>query len=327
MEGSDVVTELYRRLLLRDPDPVGLAAFSDLWNSGHGARVVEGLLASDEYGAVMAQANALRSSRRVGIAHIPKCAGTSLKKSLQDVVPLYAGPIYFHRRAIDGPLSADWGGQGGSIGSLGALVARHPIIMGHYPAGVLLEAGATDLIVTAREPRARLVSLYRFWQSQPASLFSGDPLLARVLGQGLGAFLSQPNRGAVYGVIAAHTLTDRASWAPNQSVTRLWRSMRAYIRRAAWPAEIPSVVAHVSGLLGVPNTMDPVQRRDNVTVRADRDPEVITDEVMTLIDRLTRPDKEILELLMEEGLLTHRTQSDLDQDFADVAVSHGFVLA
>ena len=46
------------------------------------------------------------------------------------------------------------------------VVHAHRVVMGHVSSATLVGAGCTGLAVQVREPRSRLLSLYRYWQAQ-----------------------------------------------------------------------------------------------------------------------------------------------------------------
>lgn len=327
MDTREVIEALFQNILQRGPDPSGQEAFEAAWAQGRGDEVVLAMLQSPEFKDLVRRKSLLQSRRRVGVVHVPKCAGTSLQQALTLAIKTYSGPVYFHRPATSRQSWTDWGGRSGTVGDIARVFGTHPVVVGHYPSGVLVEAGATDLFVTVREPRARLLSLFRFWQALPRERFSASPQLSRALDRGFDAFVSsQSNRAAVYGAVAAHALTDKATWRPGQSVLSAWKATGSFIRKAAWPNEFTRTVAEFCSLFGIPHDPEMPSERANVTPRAERCEEVLTDEIQSLLERLTRPDHEAISILMSEGLLTQKSPDDLEREYVEVAQSHGFVL-
>ena len=327
MNEEEIVRSLFDGLLRRECDPEGLAAFSDALSKGLFEGVVTAILDSDEYSALKARVAPLRSSRRVGIVHIPKCAGSSLQGILSSNLDIYVGPRYFHRSALDSLSATSWGGESASVGDLARILTMNHSVMGHYSARVLIEAGATDLFLTLREPRARIISLYRFWQGLPKAVFAGEPALQRSLSMGFLRFLTSPaSQAAVDNVIAAHILLETPIWTTNGIHSDNWQKLKPNFRMAVWPDQSLEVVSSIRSIFGLHRAPVDEQHRKNVTKKNHQEPERLSDEVVTIMQRYTRYDSEVIGMLMDEGLLSPRSQNELDSDFEAVALSHGFLV-
>ena len=51
------------------------------------------------------------------------------------------------------------------------VVRTHRVVMGHVSSATLVRAGCTSLAIQVREPRSRVLSLYRYWQGQDQAQF------------------------------------------------------------------------------------------------------------------------------------------------------------
>lgn len=199
MDVVETISALYDGLLGREPDPVGLASHLETWGQGDGASlVIARILDSDEYVQKHAPYLSTRVPRRLGIVHIPKCAGSSLRTKVGKIPSTYVGPLYFDTLRFGAEPRQDPGVDAlereCSIGDIGRLFERNAVVMGHYRASSLIEAGADALVVTVREPRSRLLSLYRFWQSltaeDVAALGAWGEVLSDSVSHGFRSFLT-----------------------------------------------------------------------------------------------------------------------------------------
>lgn len=101
--------------------------------------------------------------------HIPKTGGTAVLKALEGISESYLGPIYFDPAMIAGvrvaKLPESGQAQFATRSFLRSVCRDSRLVMGHYGAQALIEAGFAHVATQLREPRARLLSLYRYWQS------------------------------------------------------------------------------------------------------------------------------------------------------------------
>src|ERR1700733_11194164 len=100
----------------------------------------------------------------LGVIHLPKSGGSSLRVALAQLPGGYSGPFYFDERLfgsrafVEGIRSPNREAIA-MPKDLRAIAESHRVVIGHYCAASLLEAGCTELAIQVREPRARLLSL------------------------------------------------------------------------------------------------------------------------------------------------------------------------
>ncbi len=107
----------------------------------------------------------------LGIVHVPKSGGIAVRSALCEVEGTHAAPPYFDREMV---ASVDVGVLPPPIrrdfvedDHLAEICSDHRLVMGHYSGPLLLDSGCRQLAVQVREPRARVLSLYRYWRSRP----------------------------------------------------------------------------------------------------------------------------------------------------------------
>ena len=103
--------------------------------------------------------------------------------------------------------------------ALAGIARTHRLVIGHFTVGSLLTAGCTAIAIQVREPRARVLSLYRFWQAQPENERSSwGPWGTEVLSKSdlpLRDFLRSPSVWpAIENAIAFQALAHRSSQHP-----------------------------------------------------------------------------------------------------------------
>ena len=114
----------------------------------------------------------------------------------------YTGPVYFDRQHFGTNRLADGVPKQtrhviGSLEDVRRIIETHRLAMGHIAAHTLVSAGCDSLALQVREPRARILSLYRFWRAQDEGERSrwglwGSDLIGQASKQ-LGAFLATPS--------------------------------------------------------------------------------------------------------------------------------------
>ena len=213
------------------------------------------------------------------------------------------------------------------------VVTSHRVVMGHVSSATLLAATCTDLAVQVREPRSRLLSLYRYWQSQSAPhLTSWGNWGVHVVGAAqlpLRGFLNSEvtwpatdsalARQALGGLVAPYV--DQRTWAPTTGDLERFCD---HLAVAEWSTDSGRFIARVWERLDVPGP--PVLDRVNVT-EVTGAPQVIDSATREALDRLTGLDRDLLAALTSRGLLTRRTDAQLDAEFEDTAARLGFTLA
>jgi hypothetical protein len=200
----------------------------------------------------------------------------------------------------------------------------------------LTAAGCAALAVQVREPRARVLSLYRFWQGwsdemQQAWGRWGSELVARA-DLPLGEFLAAPGVWpAVDNAIVRQLLASRTAPGPRRGVPRLGRwdrsgryaRLRRALRIVEWSSRSDEFLARICELTGADTV--PVLRRENVTKVAGAE-QLIGTSALRLLERWTSRDADILDRLSADGLLARRSRADLDREFEDTADRLGFRL-
>jgi hypothetical protein len=132
--------------------------------------------------------------------HVPKSAGTSVRTSLEQVLPpgaigpkrqdatLLCGFTDFDR--LDPGIRGLLAVQPDEVASLG----DHAIVSGHFSLPTLLQVAPPSAIATVlREPRARLLSHFAYWRLSTGlrQIWRGYPALDHAL-RSLEEFLSEP---------------------------------------------------------------------------------------------------------------------------------------
>ncbi len=249
----------------------------------------------------------------------------------------YTGPNYFDFQQFPLPGLLD----GASADTLTSMVDRdnyrqvvrdHRVVMGHVSSATLLAAGCSDLAIQVREPRSRLLSLYRYWQAQ------SGPHLANwgqwgidVVGAAdlpFAEFLDSPKTWpATHGALARQALggiaspyDDPRSWTPTDDDLARFVD---HLSVAEWSTDSDRFVVRLWERLGEPG--DPILDRVNVTEVVGA-PQTLDRATLDTVDRLVRLDRDLLAQLMDQGLLPCRTQADFDEEFARTAGRLGFTL-
>jgi len=273
----------------------------------------------------------------LGILHLVKGGGMAVRDAVALLPGSYTGPRYFDRqqfpsdRLLDGA-SADVLATIVDDDGYRGVVASHRVVMGHVSSATLLGAGCTDLAIQVREPRSRLLSLYRYWQSQ------SGPHLATWGNWGLDVVGAAhlPLRGfldadatwpAVDSALARQALgglvvpyTEPRTWRPGGADLDRFCD---HLAVAEWSRDSGRFVARVWERLGEP--APPELDRVNVTEVTGAH-QVIDATTRETLLRLTTLDRDLLAALRDRGLLPLRTDAALDAEFEDTAVRLGFTL-
>ena len=264
--------------------------------------------------------------------HVPKCGGTAVRVALAQSSQFVLGPKYFGPRAIPEPERVDMAparqAEIYSIPELHELATKGVAVGGHVLAKSAVEAGYSNLITTVREPRARLLSLYRYWQSMADQGLLQDhgsrgKWIVEATNHSLKEFLElgeehldvdnglsnylRPNQG----------FRSRLGFCPRSSKISL---------RAFWTNEIGDLVDEAlrQSNQDVPSGSVHVDRT-NVT-KVERQLEVLDRETMRLLQRRTTRDKRCLTALMRRGQLSYRSTAELEREFQSAASHLGFKL-
>ena len=165
-----------------------------------------------------------------------------MRSALSQLPGFYGEPVYldvahFGSAGLAGRVPGARQREIAGPGDLGDVVRGHRLVIGHYAAASLLDAGCTGLAVQVREPRSRVLSLYRFWQENPAEERAGwgpwGSDLVALADRPLGEFLRSGTRPASARPGGAGgsrpTPATRSYATPSGS----WRG--AVTRRTFWP--------------------------------------------------------------------------------------------
>jgi hypothetical protein len=285
----------------------------------------------------------MRSMRRngaLGVVHIPKTGGTAIRSALHDAIGVGAGSAYFDATMVAGVdvqrLPEPTKSRFAAKGQLRSICRSNEVVMGHFSAPALLSAGCRGFAVQLREPRARLLSLYRYWQSQSeAALASWGPWGQQTVASArlpFDQFLQMTTvwaaidnamaRQLVVGAVPqspgeAHRLTTRALQGKE------WKRIVDGLAIAEWASDSQRFADRICMTLDV----EPVAvKTENITV-AVGEAQVIDRDCRDRLSELTRLDQIVLDRLMHTGALRPRTASDLESEFTLAAGRLGFEVA
>ena len=271
----------------------------------------------------------------LGILHLVKGGGMAVRDAVARLPGSYTGPRYFDLQQFPSPDLL----EGASdevlativdLGDYRQVVSGHRAVMGHVSAATLLGAGCSDLAVQVREPRSRLLSLYRYWQAQSGPhLASWGTWGLEVVGAAvlpLAGFLDSPvTWPATDGALARQALggiaspyADPRSWRPTGDDRARFAD---HLSVAEWSTDSDRFVARVWERLGEPAV--PGLDRVNVT-EVTGGPQALDRVTVATLDRLAGPDRDLLDHLMDRGLLRRRSDADLDDEFERTAGRLGF---
>jgi hypothetical protein len=264
-----------------------------------------------------------------------------MRSALSQLPGFYGEPVYldvahFGSAGLAGRVPGARQREIAGPGDLGDVVRGHRLVIGHYAAASLLDAGCTGLAVQVREPRSRVLSLYRFWQENPAEERAGwgpwGSDLVALADRPLGEFLRS---GAVWPAVDNAIRRQLLAPGPPPARVRTARGRRRFasdarypllrdtLRVVAWSGDSEDFLARVCGELGV--TSVPVLERENVT-RVRAEPQVVDRATYRRLVTLTAGDTAVLDRLTSDGLLRRRSAEDLDREFAETARRLSFTL-
>lgn len=285
--------------------------------------------------------------------HIPKTGGTAVRALLApfSTEPAWAetGPTeglgtgpYFDQSMIEGVRVAELPEprrrQFVTRRQLRELCAASTLLMGHYSAQRLLDAGCVQLATLVREPRARLASLYRYWESvADDELAAWGPWGAAAISAArhpLRRFLVAPGAWpATHNAMACQLLLRSAGRRSERSERLIARALggRPYQRLclhlviAEWSGSSVRFVQRVSSLVTGTSQPEPVADRVNETLVAG-EPQDLDAACRDLLDERTALDRLVLDHLARDGFVPRRSPADLDDEFETTAAKLGFRL-
>jgi hypothetical protein len=264
----------------------------------------------------------------VAFIHVPKCGGTSVRSALSQVGFFHAEAKYHCERAVPPAdrvgVNDDISSQIYSVEELQNLHKSGLNVGGHVWSGSVLDAGYQRVWGIVREPRSRILSLYRFWQSiNPQTLISqwGDKgrFAVDATGRDLGHFLD-----CASGRDMDNGIEQYLGGLRNDGCRRLFgrlggRTAANLEVRLFWNDELISLVNLYETERKVSqNEKLPQLEQLNVT---EPKPivEKLTPNLIHRLDHLTQRDYGFLEYAMSRGWLRERSGTQLNQEFEETA--------
>lgn len=278
------------------------------------------------------------ASHCLGVVHVPKSGGSSLRKALAQISGCYTGPLYFDHS----PFGSDSMAEAvptpnqetiAKPSDLAEIANGHRLIIGHYSGPSLLTAGCDSIAIQVREPRSRILSLYRYWQAQPESVrASWGPWGRDVITRAdlpLKEFLStRATAPAVNNAIARQILGYRQGiWRrislQATNISRIYCKLKPKLSVVNWSSQSERFLEQICEKLGTETV--PTLPRLNVT-QVTAEEQKIDDETSDLLRRLTNLDRSLIGRLSADSFLPRRTSTDLDLEFETDATELGFSL-
>ncbi len=248
--------------------------------------------------------------------------------------------LYFDQSIIGGidarELPTVTRSQFASVSQLRALRRDNRVLVGHFSAQSLVSAGFEHLAVQIREPRSRIVSLYRYWRSLSEAdraewgLWGSQAVAASHLP--FMEFLRLPGVwSATENALARQLVVATTPSDPSRLRRRIERAVhgsayqrvRSRLRIVDWSTESQRFLDRICREhLATPSVAVPLE---NVTfVRGDRQP--ITASGRRLLGEMTRLDRDLIARLVEDGLLAPRSDREMDREWEETAARLGFDL-
>jgi hypothetical protein len=248
--------------------------------------------------------------------------------------------IYFDQSMIGGidvgELPDRRRSQFASMGQLQALRRHNLIVVGHFNAQSMVAAGFQRLALQLREPRSRIMSLYRYWRSMPdADRAAWGRWGSQVIASAqlpFTEFLRSPQLwSATDNALARQLVVAAAPSDPSRLRGVIERNVhgdayqrvRARLRIVEWSTASQRFLDRICiehlGEAPVPVPLE------NVTYRSgDRQP--ITAGGRRRLEEMTRLDGELIARLVADGLLEPRSAHEMDREWEETAARLGFDL-
>jgi hypothetical protein len=277
----------------------------------------------------------------LGVVHVPKSGGIAVRTALQELDRSHAASPYFDRELVAnvdvGILPASTRVDFVDDAHLREICGDHRLVMGHYSAPLLLESGCQSLALQVREPRARVLSLYRYWQSRPDEVLDewgewGRTALASARSS-LPEFLCSKHIWPATDHAIARQVLLRTTPPEARAARRLTRrelrgkgyeTVRARLAIVEWASESQRFVDRIYAFLD--EDADVAVHRENETPTG-REVEVLDTKSRRILDRRVRFDRELEQRLMDDGLLEQRSATELDAEYEETAERLGITLS
>jgi hypothetical protein len=241
----------------------------------------------------------LEEDAPLAVVHVPKCAGTSLRIEIDRITSnMYNGKKYSVRKSkvmsLGIPKSnsarleldkTTW-----SLKELKAAHDQYECVMGHISMRNFEKAGFKDFVMIVREPRIRLLSEFIFLKSNPEY----ESLLKDFGVKSNKTYFDNYARKMSKNVIAQLTKTKIIFDWDFQPI-----NVGCY-----WNDEIPKLMMEVFG-------QEAQNYMSNVSLPQKLD---INFRILDLVHELTEKDSAVLARLMNSGLLSARSQEQMEED-------------
>jgi hypothetical protein len=242
----------------------------------------------------------LEKDSPLAVIHVPKCAGTSLRIEIDAISSnMYSGSKYsmresrpkilrnFKMNLIQSHLEATtWTSK-----ELRAVLNQYECLMGHISMKDFFEAGFDDFLAIVREPRIRLLSEYLFHTSHSEYVQLLEKFKVTNSKSYIRNYASKRSKNKISELVTAEYIFD---WS-NKDL-----KFSCY-----WNDEISKLMMNMFG-----------RSPQNVRVNESRSelPE-IDFRTLDLVHELTVTDSELLNRLMNSGILSHQSKEKMDEDF------------
>ena len=281
------------KYLLANPD-VTRAIKQNQFKNGHEHFETHGFL-EKRYQKISLEADA-----PLAVVHVPKCAGTSLRIEIDQIIPnMYNGNKYsvrkskvkFFRLPKSNSAQLELDTTTWSLKALKTAHDQYECVMGHISLRNFEKAGFKDFVMIVREPRIRLLSELIFLKSNPEY----ESSLKDFGVKSNKTYFDKYARKMSKNVIAQLTDTKIIFDWDFQSI-----NVGCY-----WNDEIPRLMMEVFG-------QEAQNYRSNVSLPQMLD---IDFRILDLVHELTEEDSAVLARLMNSGLLSARSKEKMEEEF------------
>ena len=194
-------------------------------------------------------------------------------------------------------------------------------IGGHIWTRSAIEAGYTTIVGVLREPRSRVLSLYRYWQAE-------DPEILTTRFGAKGKFVLRATSGGFRKFLEEgcdQVDVDNGLANYLEGVLDLGRAERKTMDvRFFWTSELDDMVVNVAKLMGREQSGTVVEVGRFNETKVVGEPEVLDRSTMKLLNERTRADRRAIAATMRRGWVTYRSRADLDAEFAATQARLGF---
>ena len=194
-------------------------------------------------------------------------------------------------------------------------------IGGHIWTRSAIEAGYSTILGVLREPRSRVLSLYRYWQAEDPEILT-DRFGAK------GKFVLRATRGDFREFLEeglGQVDVDNGVANYLEGVLDLSRAERKGMDiRFYWTSELDVMVASVGALMGREQSGSGIEVGTFNETKVVGEPEVLDGPTMKLLNDRTRADRRLIARAMQRGWVSKRSRRDLDAEFLATQARLGF---